>query len=602
MTDNKKGLLYKRKQFIGTSKNLYKEGDIVKKKKLFELLRGNFNDQQAIEEIVGIGFMVFMEKKYNLDGQLNFADHEEFNDGALKLSDIIQKDNTQESGIIKDIIVSGIIRYCKEASEVYNELKNASYEELFDLITRSLYTPETLSLAGSMHLSSSDITDLVYVLTKDRNIKTIADICSGNGNFLVEVADKYPNSSLYGIETYYNSYLISRIRLCLINANYQLHEGNVLSTSFDRKYDLVFSNYPWNMKPTASLVEDVKPRIHFKEIKLRSDWAFIEKAVNSFANGGRAIVLVSEGCLYNGIDQEYRKALVENKLLEMVIALPAGTIAGTSVNYSVLMLSENNDKVQFIDATKFYKTEKRYKSLDIEMITDKIIQKGEGFIKVENETLLKEEEINLSAPHFFQSKIFLPFPKAIKEVAHTFRGYQFNPKKQIEEKPGLGQYSILKLGNINDGEIDYKTLNSFDDPSSRADKFILKDGDVVFTCRGIGYKTALIHDIGNNKVVPSSNLMVIRPDSEYLDPMYLNYFLNSSLGKECIKRLQTGGVIPSITKSSLDNMEIPVMDKDTQEVVVTRYQIINKKINEIREQLITLEQKSDNIIADLVGE
>ena len=236
------------------------------------------------------------------------------------------------------------------------------------------------------------------------------------------------------------------------------------------------------------------------------------------------------------------------------------------------------------------------------MIIDKINQKEEGFKEVESEELMNEEEINLSAPHFFQTKISVPFPKALKEVAQTFRGYQFNSKKQIEEKSGVGQYSILKLGNIDDGEIDYKTLNSFDDPSSRADKFILKDGDVVFTCRGIGYKTALIHDIGNNKVVPSSNLMVIRPDSEYLDSMYLNYFLNSSLGKECIKRILTGGVIPTITKASLDNMEIPVVGKDTQEVVITRYQIINEKIDEVRKRLITLEQKLDNIIIDLVGE
>ena len=583
-------------------KSIEMESETVEKKKLFNLLRGNFNDQQAIEEIVGIGFMTLMEKKFNLDGQLNFADHGEFNDGALKLADKIQKENGKGSEIIKDIVVSGIIRYCKEANEVYNELKNASYEELFDLITRSLYTPETLSMAGSMHLSSSDITNLVYNLTKDRNIKTIADICSGNGNFLVEIAKKYSNISLYGKEKSYNSYLISKIRLCLINAKFQLNEGDVLSTSFDRKYDLVFSNYPWNMKPTTSLVEDVNPRIRFKEIKLRSDWAFIEKAVNSFANGGRAIVLVSEGCLYNSIDQEYRKELVENKLLEMVIALPGGTIAGTNVNYSLLILSEENDKVQFIDATECYKTEKRWKSLDVESIINKVAQKEEGFVEVESEALMKEEELNLSAPHFFQTKISVPYPKAVKEVAQTFRGYQFNPKKQVEEEPGVGQYSILKLGNIIDGEIDYKTLNSFDDPSSRADKFILKDGDVVLTCRGIGYKTALIHDIGNNKVVPSSNLMVIRPDPEYLDPMYLNYFLNSSLGKECIKRLQTGGVIPSITKSSLDNMEIPVVDKDTQEVVIARYQMINKKINELHEQLTILDYKADNIITDLVGE
>lgn len=61
------------------------------KKKLFNLLRGNFNDQQAIEEIAGIGFMALMEKKYNLDGQLNFANHGEFNEGALELAGKIQK-------------------------------------------------------------------------------------------------------------------------------------------------------------------------------------------------------------------------------------------------------------------------------------------------------------------------------------------------------------------------------------------------------------------------------------------------------------------------------------------------------------------------------
>lgn len=572
------------------------------KKILFDLLRGNFNDQQAIEEITAIGFIALMEKKYNVDEQLNFADHGKFNDGALKLADKVQKENDQENEIIKDIVVSGIIRYCKEANLLYKELKNASYEELFDLITKSLYTPETLSLSGSMHLSSKDIADLVYNLMKDRRVNTIADICSGDGNFLVEIAEKYPNISLYGMEKFYNPYLISKIRLHLINAHYQLHEGDVLSTAFEKKYDLVFSNYPWNMKPSNSLVEDINPRIHFKEIKMRSDWAFIEKAANSFSDSGRAMVLVSEGCLYNSIDQEYRQELIEKKILEMVIALPAGTIAGTNVNYSLLILSEGNEKVQFIDARQCFKTEKKYKSLDIRLIIDKINQKEEGFKEVESEELMNEEEINLSAPHFFQTKISVPFPKALKEVAQTFRGYQFNSKKQIEEKSGVGQYSILKLGNIDDGEIDYKTLNSFDDPSSRADKFILKDGDVVFTCRGIGYKTALIHDIGNNKVVPSSNLMVIRPDSEYLDSMYLNYFLNSSLGKECIKRIQTGGVIPTITKASLDNMEIPVVGKDTQEVVITRYQIINEKIDEVRKRLITLEQKLDNIIIDLVGE
>lgn len=111
------------------------------KKILFDLLRGNFNDQQAIEEITAIGFIALMEKKYNVDEQLNFADHGKFNDGALKLADKVQKENDQENEIIKDIVVSGIIRYCKEANLLYKELKNASYEELFDFNYKiSLYS------------------------------------------------------------------------------------------------------------------------------------------------------------------------------------------------------------------------------------------------------------------------------------------------------------------------------------------------------------------------------------------------------------------------------------------------------------------------------
>lgn len=568
------------------------------KKDLFELLRKNFTDQQVIEEIAAIGFMTLLEKKYKNDEQFDFSDRNMFNKQALELSHSVQN----ESEIIKDIIVSGIIRYCEDANLVYKKMRNASYEELFELITRLLYTPENLSLTSSMHLSSKDITELVYRLTKDRNIHSIADICSGEGNFLVDIAEKYPNTYLYGEELSCKAYLISKIRLCLINANFEVREGNVLKSAFDRKYDLVFSNFPWNMKPGNRVQEDVNPRIHFEEIKMRSDWAFIEKAANSYANGGRAIVLISEGCLYNSLDQKYRSQLIKNKLLEMVVALPAGTIAGTNVNYSLLMLSDGNDKVQFIDATECLKTENRVKSLDVELIIDKIIKKDEGFKEVDNETLIKEKDINLSAPHFFQEKITVPFPKPLKEVAQTFRGYQFNVKKQTEQKPGEGEYSLLKLGNIEDGEIDLNKLNSFDDNSERVKKFVLKDGDIVFTCRGLGYKVALIHDLENSKVVPSANLMVIRPNTEYLNPLYLYYFLNSNLGKECVQRIQTGGVIPTITKINLDNMEIPVLDKDSQEVVTTRYQILNKKIDEIRKQLMTLEQKADNIITDLAGE
>lgn len=56
---------------------------------------------------------------------------------------------------------------------------------------------------------------------------------------------------------------------------------------------------------------------------------------------------------------------------------------------------------------------------------------------------MNEEEINLSAPHFFQTKISVPFPKALKEVAQTFRGYHLIRKNRLKKNLVLGNIVFL---------------------------------------------------------------------------------------------------------------------------------------------------------------
>ena len=69
-----------------------------------------------------------------------------------------------------------------------------------------------------------------------------------------------------------------------------------------------------------------------------------------------------------------------------------------------------------------------------------------------------------------------------------------------------------------------------------------------------------------------------------------------------IKRIQTGGIILVISKQALDNLKIPLVDKEIQETVSNQYKILNKKIEETKKKLETIESKLNGIISDMVCE
>ena len=571
------------------------------KLRLIKLLSEEFNYKTAIEEIAVVGFMTLLEKKCDIQCDFNFADRNSFTTSAIKLYHQIFEKNGKIAELVTFVIHAPVLKCCKAANEVYEELKKLSYEELFDFITKGLYEQDNFPSSLSRDITPYDYSELIYRLIDGKEIKTIADISSGKGNFLVGMFEKYPNAKLYGLENMYTSSFISEMRLCLMDANYKINRANILNHPSEIECDLVFCNYPFNM-PLRNFVKDYNQKIDFKDKKSRSDWAYIEKTINSFVDDGVGFVLVNEGCLFNDLDKANRKELINSGFLEMVISMPTKTMDRSNASNAILKLSKNNNSVKFINAKNCFRISvNKTKELDIDAILELINNKEENYVEVDNETLIADEKINLYAPHFFQKQIVFSSSRPLEEVAQTFRGYQFNPKKQKELMPGEGEYMLLKLGDINDGKIDYDTLNTFNEEPSRIDKYLLKDGDVVFTSRGMGYKVALIEEIGDKKILPSPNLMVIRPVKTTLVPKYLYVFMNTALGKKCINRISTGGVMPVVSKTNLDSMQIPVVDFEKQRKIIVKYNMVNMQINNMRLRLKEREEEAENIFDELVN-
>lgn len=145
-------------------------------------------------------------------------------------------------------------------------------------------------------------------------------------------------------------------------------------------------------------------------------------------------------------------------------------------------------------------------------------------------------------------------------------------------------------------------MASTDIDAERIEKYLLKENDILISSKGTAIKLALVTNLGDRKVIPHNNLTVIRVTSEEVLPAYLCCFLNSESGRLILNSLQTGSIIINITKSNLLELNIPVIDMDTQETIVNRYNILKNEIVKLKSRLNVLEEKIMSVYDDEVGE
>ena len=71
--------------------------------------------------------------------------------------------------------------------------------------------------------------------------------------------------------------------------------------------------------------------------------------------------------------------------------------------------------------------------------------------------------------------------------------------------------------------------------------------------------------------IPSSNLIVIRPNEELLGK-YLKIFLESSIGIKLIKSIQRGTTVVNINYKDLAQLEIPILSLKEQKEIINSYE------------------------------
>lgn len=130
--------------------------------------------------------------------------------------------------------------------------------------------------------------------------------------------------------------------------------------------------------------------------------------------------------------------------------------------------------------------------------------------------------------------------------------------------------------------------------TSKMQKNLLKEGDVLFASKGVNYFSVVFRQ--QEKAVASTSFFVIRLKSSLVTPEYLCWFLRQPSVEAYFKTYQAGSATPLIHKPAVENLEVPVPSLPEQEIIVNiahlsqrekeLQQVISEKKQTIIQQLL----------------
>lgn len=470
-------------------------------------------------------------------------------------------------------------------NDLFNELGIEGIRTLlYDLLSGKNNGPRTF-----IESSNNYICELAYdLLEVDGAGHIVIDFGSGTGNFLANVYrkshdDNFVLKDLIGVEINVEQAHISQMALSILSdrsVNPQIFIGNALE-KINHPYTKAYVFPPLGLR--KPLNEDFRKSFLFQDIYLSNrntaEWLFIDNMLSGL-RGDKAVALVTGKALFSNTDVEYRNSIVASGWLEGIIELPAGSLLFTGMKVYMLVFSNNNKKVKFVDASNVIGAEnKRYVNLElpIKTIEDMYYSKD-----VKTKTI---EEL-IDVPNLCPSTIMLDVKKLengveLKELAEVFIGNQytlgvFESKGLISDKKT--GYRILTSSDIENGMVRWESLRSIDMKDNKFDKFAVQFGDVIVTSKSSKVKTVVVDIEPKEKILVTGGMLIVRPQLDKLNPTYLKMFLDSEMGQAALKSIQKGTIIVTITASGLSSIEIPMIDIIKQQEKAERY---NEKLSTV---------------------
>ena len=279
---------------------------------------------------------------------------------------------------------------------------------------------------GAEFFTPPEVSRLIAAILRPEAGESVGDPCCGSGTLLLTCsAFARAQSSggegcqLFGQEKNGSTWALAKINMFLHGERAtQLAWGDTLKDprlvagGQLQKFDVAVSNPPFNVKDWGQEAAVADPFCRYRRgvpPRAFADYAFISHMVETLKPGrGRMAVVVSHGVLFrSGAELQIRRQLLEEGLVDAVVALPAKLLPNTPLPIALLVLrkDKSDGQVLFVDASRQFehgKTQNQLREEDLAQIETTYVARAdvEGYARLVSLEDILQNDCNLNVVRY----------------------------------------------------------------------------------------------------------------------------------------------------------------------------------------------------------
>ena len=206
---------------------------------------------------------------------------------------------------------------------------------------------------GQFYTPKSIVSLIVQMLEPFKG--RVYDPCMGSGGFFVqsdhfigEHQGRIGDVSIYGQEFNHTTWQLAAMNMVIRGIDFTFGKEPASTYTSDQHPDLradfVMANPPFNMKEWDTGVDDNDPRWQYgKPPSGNANFAWLQHMLWHLAPNGSLGLLLANGSMSSNTSGEgdIRKALIENDLIECMVALPGQLFTNTQIPACIWFLTKN---------------------------------------------------------------------------------------------------------------------------------------------------------------------------------------------------------------------------------------------------------------------
>lgn len=397
----------------------------------------------------------FIPKKARWEILRNHAMHHEIGKYIDEAMEAIEKENPKElKGVLfKNFTASRLEpQILGELVNIFSKIKfNHDLDKEKDILGRvyeyflGQFASAEGKRGGEFYTPRSIVRLLVEVLSPYENARVFDPACGSGGMFVqssefLRIHQKDSTKiSFYGQESNQTTLRLCKMNLAIRGIIGQIELGN---SYYDDKFpdlraDFVLANPPFNADWEPGRLSDKDPRIKFGTPPAsNANFLWIQHFIHHLSPNGMAGFVMANGALaVSGREGEIRKKIIEEDLIDVIIACPPKLFYNVGLPVSLWFISKNKKNGRFrsrIGETLFIDARETFEQISRKQVifTKKHIQKIAGTVRAWR----GEQGVG-------KYKDIAGFCKAVKKDEISKNGYVLTPGRYVgvaeEEDDGI---------------------------------------------------------------------------------------------------------------------------------------------------------------------